>query len=224
MTKNFILVGSSSDLANDFINILKNKGENVVTISSSAVSDIKVENYITDLNKIVNNLNEMNNLIVIFFNGFLAENRPIKFPTDKEIKNTEYINFSIPYLITEELVSKGINVYKYVYISSIAAIKPRYKNFLYGLAKNKLEDNISKLVNNYLIFRFGKIQTKMSSTHADVPFTLSSSEAAEIIYNKIDEEKIIYPNFKLKLFSLLLYAIPSKILDFIERKLTSSGK
>ena len=50
------------------------------------------------------------------------------------------------------------DVKKYVFISSMAAVKLRNKNFIYGYYKKKLENNIlSGKLNNSLIFRFGKI-------------------------------------------------------------------
>jgi len=102
----------------------------------------------------------------------------------------------------------------------MAAIKPRSKNYIYGLSKSKLEKSVPKIIENYLIFRFGKIDTKMSGSHGSVPFSLSKNKAANIIFNKIESNKIVYPSLKLKLISLIISLMPIKIIDFIEKRLT----
>jgi len=219
MKKVFVLIGASSELSESFQIILNNNKKDYITISRSSNSDIFIENYIKDVKKIIKEITNYDNLYIIFFNGYLAENRPIEIPNDDDLIMTDYINFTIPYSLTKKFIESDLNISKFVYISSMAAIKPRNKNYIYGLSKSKLEKSLPKIIENYLIFRFGKIDTKMSESHGNVPFSLSQNEAANIIFNKIESNKIVYPSLKLKVISLIIFLMPMRVIDFIEKRL-----
>jgi len=191
MKKVFVLIGASSELSESFQIILNNNKKDYITISRSSNSDIFIENYIKDVKKIIKEITNYDNLYVIFFNGYLAENRPIEIPNDDDLIKTDYVNFTIPYSLTKKFIDSNLNISKFVYISSMAAI----------------------------IFRFGKIDTKMSGSHGSVPFSLSKNEAANIIFNKIESNKIVYPSLKLKVISLIIFLMPMRVIDFIEKRL-----
>ena len=97
----------------------------------------------------------------------------------------------------------------------MAAIKPRYKNFIYGNNKKKLEVSIKKEGVKYLIIRYGKIFTKMSEGHKTPPFSLSALDAAKILIKKIEKRGVVYPNFGLFLISILIKLTPSKLINLI---------
>ncbi len=219
MNRVFILIGASSELSESFQNILIKKEERYITISRLGNSDINIDSY-EEAEKIIRELKNYSNLYIVFFNGFLAENRPTEIPSYDEILKTDYVNFIIPYFLTQKFKDSGLNICKFIYISSIAAIKPRSKNYIYGLSKSKLEKSIAKLIDNYLIFRFGQIDTKMSNSHANVPLSLSKNEAAKIIYNKIERKNIVYSSLKLRMVSFLIYFLPINIIDLVEKRLT----
>jgi short-subunit dehydrogenase len=223
MNRVFILIGSSSDFSESFKNILNKNNEEFITISRSGEPNVTVEEYLDDCGKIVDNISDYKNLYFVFFNGFIAENRPFQSPSIDDISKTVYINYTIPFTLTKVFKENGLNVKKYIYISSMAAIKPRNKNFIYGLTKLKLEKSIPKLTNEYLFLRFGKINTKLSKSHEKVPFTLSKDEAAKILYKKIEKKKIVYPSLKFNLIAILIYFLPIKIIDKAERGVTNSG-
>jgi short-subunit dehydrogenase len=219
MNKTYVLIGASSDLAKSFKKILINKNEKFISISRSKDAQVTVVDYFKESDEIINQLKNYNNLYVIFFNGYLAENRPSQKPNHNDIVKTDYINFTIPYSLSDKFISHGLDVTKFIYISSVAAIKPRYKNFIYGLSKYKLEKTIPTITDEYLIFRFGKIQTKMSEKHSNVPFTLKKELAAEIMYKKIEKKHIVYPSFKIKFISSLISFLPLMIVNLSEKKI-----
>ena len=137
---NIVLIGADSEIAKEFKKIAVENSDNVLSISrNNDISDVKIDDYLLNTKEIVNKIKKIDRPIVIFFNGFLAENRPVKFPTEEEIFKTEKINLLIPYLLTRE-IKKEINIKKFIYMSSIAAIKPRMKNYIYGLAKKKFRN------------------------------------------------------------------------------------
>ena len=149
--ENIAIIGGSSELAKSFINLVDTKKFNVFSISRTVNSEmkqnsyLKVDDYILDSEKIINFLDNKKNLKIIFFNGFLAENRATQIPTSEEVSKTDFINFQVPYVLTRTFENNLKNVDKYIYISSMAAVKPRYKNYIYGLSKMKLETSIKFL-------------------------------------------------------------------------------
>ena len=99
----------------------------------------------------------------------------------------------------------------------MSAIKPRFKNYIYGLSKQWLEREIARLTKDYLIFRFGMIKTSMSKNHSPAPFTLSKEKASALLVKKINRRGIIYPLLGLKLISYIIKVLPIKFLDRYEK-------
>ena len=221
MQKDIILIGSSSELAEEFYKIInKDQTFNVHTISSKKRSnpDLLVNKYIEDIDSVSEFLGTFENPYIIFFNGHLRENRPSYFPNIEEIFDTFKINFLIPSLITKEAIKKNKNT-KFIYISTIAAIKSRKKNYIYGISKSLTEKFIKNIGFNFLILRFGKIKTEMSKSHNDPPFTLDKFEASMLIYKNIESNGIIYPTIGLKVSAFLIKFLPLKLLDYIEKNI-----
>jgi short-subunit dehydrogenase len=212
---NYVLIGSSSALSREFVNLsAEKKFYTVSTKDFSSNSHLQVCDYINDIDLITSFISKINNPTVIFFNGFMAENRPKQYPTIEEINKTLKVNYFVPLFLTEEIDEK-INVKKFVYMSSFAAIKPRNKNFIYGHSKRLLEETIASLnLKSYLFFRFGKINTNFSVGHNTSIFDLEVSKAARALAKHIDRKSgIIYPNFLTKLLSSLFYIIPLKAIN-----------
>ena len=218
--KNIALIGASSEISKDLLILLNEEGYRTYCVTTKSNDSLKcykklhIQDYLKEQDKIIQFLNDVPNLIIIFFNGFLAENRDEQFPNIDEIIKTDKINFIIPYSLTKSFNEKLNSINNFIFISSIAAVRPRYKNYIYGLSKRKLEESIKKIsLKNYLIIRFGKIQTAMSSKHNDPPFMLSSKEAAKFIKLSFGKRGIVYPKIGLFIISLILRFIPSKILN-----------
>jgi hypothetical protein len=220
MVKNIVLIGSSSELALEFIDIVsKDTAYKIHKISSKEASDpdLHTNDYLDDVNKITDYISELKSPYVIFFNGYLRENRPKYYPENEEIFKTFRVNFKIPLYLSKQIKNSTDNP-KFIFISTMAAIKLREKNYIYGSAKASLERNIKEEGLDFLFLRFGKIMTEMSSDHNDPPFTLSKSEAAILIRKLIDRKGVIYPTTGLKVMGFIITLLPSKILDFIEKK------
>jgi len=220
--ENIVIIGSSSEVANSFIKLIDKKGFNIYLVSrgdnrTQQNSFLKVDDYISDSEKIINFLANKNNLKIIFFNGFLAENRISQIPTSEEINKTDFINFQVPYVLTRTFENNLKNINKYIYISSMAAVRPRHKNYIYGLSKRKLETSI-KFLNpkKYLFIRFGKIITNMSKDHKDPPFVMTPESAGNFILKNLNSNGIIYSKFQLKVISYILKIIPFRLLKYLK--------
>jgi len=221
--ENIAIIGGSSELAKSFVNLVDTKKFIVFSISRTVNSEmkqnsyLKVDDYILDSEKIIDFLDNKKNLKIIFFNGFLAENRATQIPTSEEVSKTDFINFQVPYVLTRTFENNLKNVDKYIYISSMAAVRPRYKNYIYGLSKMKLETSI-KFLNpkKYLFIRFGKIITNMSKDHKDPPFVMTPESAGNFILKSLDSNGIIYPKFQLKIISYILKMTPFKLMKYLK--------
>ena len=217
---NIILVGASSEVSEEFVRKIDGK-HNIYKISSNNFGEttktLNVTDYLEEKLKIVNFIQEVDNPYIFFFNGYITENRPKQNPDIDEVKNTLKINFLVPYVITRSLLDVEKDVKKYIYISSFAAVKLRFKNFIYGQSKLLLEESIkSSPIDNFLIIRFGKINTSMSSNHAKTIFDMSKERAAEIL-EKFYEEKngVIYPTILIRVLSIIMIILPKKIIRIL---------
>ena len=220
--ESIVIFGSSSEVAVELQKILKEKDFDFYSLSRSEVekslsNHTQVNDYLEDYEKIYTLFDQLGPTYVIFFNGFLAENREQQIPSLSEIKKTDYINFLVPYELSNKLASDFVNIKKFIYISSMSAIRPRFKNYIYGLSKRKLEESIKYLnLQSYLIFRFGKIKTKMSIDHKDAPFTISAEKSARVILDKLDQTGIVYGNTGLYLISMVMKILPNFVLKKIK--------
>lgn len=221
MKQNFILIGSSSELAKEFSKLYE-KNYKFINITSNSESsrfdDLIVKDYMKEYEKIINFIKNINNPIIIFFNGFLAENRPIYNPNIEEIQKTFTINYLFPYLITKKLIENEIHFKKLVFLSSFAASKIRKKNYIYGSCKLLLEKSICNLdFNNFLFIRFGKINTQFSSSHNKTIFDMKKEKAAKILFEaSLNSVGVIYPTITIKIISIIIKILPSKIINFLK--------
>ena len=108
-----------------YIKKCKEHKYNIYCISRSFISEVSKSNqlvvtdYLKESDKIIKFIDQVDNSYVIFFNGYLAENRKKQYPNFEEIKKTIFINYSIPLTITKHL-SKSKKINKFIYISSMA--------------------------------------------------------------------------------------------------------
>ena len=214
---NIVILGSSSELSEQFVKII-GKNQNIYKISSGILVEnencLQIKDYQDDLARIINFIQKIDNPYIFFFNGYIAENRPYQNPTYDEVRKTIKINFLTPFQITQALLENNKDVKKYIYMSSFAAVKLRYKNFIYGQSKLLLEEFIkNSSIDNFLIIRFGKINTKMSANHKNTIFDMSKEQAAKII-EKFYIKKIgtVYPTILIRVMSIILIFIPKKLI------------
>ena len=82
MVNNYLIIGADSELAKAFIQFNSNKESEIFKISRNRVeSDLEIGDYIDDIDKVINYVKKLPSCYIIFFNGFLAENRPTQFPS-----------------------------------------------------------------------------------------------------------------------------------------------
>lgn len=220
VNKNIAIIGGSSEIAIAFKKLCIDQGINCLVFTRKLINNssyIKINDYLKESDEIIKNLMNLKNLKIIFFNGALYENRPIKFPTEQEIALTKLINYEIPIELTKKINKELKNIEKYVYISSMAAVKLREKNYIYGNFKKILEIDIKSLgLPSYLILRFGKVFTRMSEGHKTPPFSMTSVQAANAILKNLNKENIQYGNLGLLVISLIIKITPSKVISLLK--------
>ncbi len=226
MSKEFIIIGASSELGIELANVLKKENNLVFGISRNDIKPnyysetLIVSDYINDFERIKDFINKLNKPTLIFMNGYLKENRPDLEPDSNEIKNTIDANYLVPFTLTNEILKNNLKISKFIFLSSMSAIKPRLKNFIYGLSKQSLEKSIQILLEqNFILFRFGMIETNMSKNHKKAPFTISKHEAANLIFKNIYKKGIVYPLFGLRLIGIVMNILPLRLLNFLEKNI-----
>ena len=121
----------------EFSKLLNTNEINQVLITSNENLNLQnnesllVNDYLSDVQKIADFLKNYDNLVIIFFNGYLAENRDLKIPSHEEIEKTQKINFLIPYFLNLKKrkkftprTRKFIKIWKYSGIKGVAFITP----------------------------------------------------------------------------------------------------
>ncbi|MFL2669916.1 MAG: hypothetical protein ACJ0GD_01025 [Candidatus Actinomarina sp.] len=219
---NIAIIGSSSEIAQQFVRHVNTEEVNIYFVTSNKchsnenTKTLVIKDYLDEKNTISDYIKDLECSIVIFFNGYLAENRPIRFPTEKEINTTFKINYLIPIELTKLINKESKKVPKFIYISSMAAVRPRFKNYIYGLCKSNLEKSVTNLeLSEYLIIRFGKVKTKMSKNHKNPPSTISAEKAGKIISNKLEDNGLVHANINLFIISKIIKLLPKKIIEII---------
>jgi short-subunit dehydrogenase len=219
---NIAIIGSSSEIAQQFVRHVNTEEVNTYFVTSNKyhsnenTKTLVIKDYLDEKNTISDYIKDLECSIVIFFNGYLAENRPIRFPTEKEINTTFKINYLIPIELTKLINKESKKVPKFIYISSMAAVRPRFKNYIYGLCKSNLEKSVTNLeLSEYLIIRFGKVKTKMSKNHKNPPSTISAEKAGKIISNKLEDNGLVHANINLFIISKIIKLLPKKIIEII---------
>ena len=217
---NYLIFGSSSELAQEFLSKLNSKNIYCISTKPDLVSKnyLCITDYLRDIDEILSFCQNISNPTVIFFNGYLHENRPNVKPNKQQIQKTFEINYVVPFELTKCLLSSKLTIKKFIYISSFAAVKLRYKNFNYGSSKKLLELSINSLgLKKYLFVRFGKINTKMSSTHRSTIFDLKKEKAAELLLNKIKNNTgIVYPNLTTRVLATILIMLPNALIKILK--------
>ena len=219
---NIAIIGSSSEIAQQFVRHINTEEVNTYFVTSNRyhsnenTKTLVIKDYLDEKNTISDYIKDLECSIVIFFNGYLAENRPIRFPTEIEINTTCKINYLIPIELTKLINKESKKVPKFIYISSMAAVRPRFKNYIYGLCKSNLEKSVIDLeLSEYLIIRFGKVKTKMSKNHKNPPSTISAEKAGKIISNKLEDNGLVHANNNLFIISKIIKLLPKKIIEII---------
>lgn len=111
-----------------------------------------------------------------------------------------------------------------LYISSVAAMRPRIKNFTYGASKTAADffaEGLSfKYRNDGLflhILRPGFVFTKMSKDFKPAPFAINTAEVAALALRGLKKgQTIIYAPSILKIVMNLLKIIPRTLFDWLK--------
>ena len=224
-SKNICLIGASSDLGIEIAKLCKEiDGLYVYGVSQSNAeidglyeSVLSISSYDTRKQEITAFVRENEISDIILLNGYIGKNN---HPVEKIVQ----INLSIPLALISHLEDSNLKNITYTVISSLAASRPRDKNYVYGLSKYMLEESLlSRPTGRYIIFRSGFIRTKMTKDHKEPPFSKNPEQVAKKIINSITNNQkrisIKYSSFQVMFLFYIFKVIPLYILNTIERKL-----
>ena len=223
--KKICLIGASSDLGVEVAKVCGSRNMYQVFGVSRQESRNKslyeeiliVSDYESDKEMIGDFVAKHNVTDIILFNGFIGKN-------NKPVEKIVEINLSIPLSLINSIEMNADGNITYTIISSLAASRPRAKNYIYGLSKYLLEESIrNRDVGKYIIFRSGFIRTKMTADHKEPPFTKNPEEVAEKLTKAIGNNKkkvsIVYSSLPILLLFNIFKVIPLSILNALEKRL-----
>ena len=112
-----------------------------------------------------------------------------------------------------------------LHISSVAGLRPRRRNFVYGVSKFGVDFIAQGLQKNLVgknvfitILRPGFVHTKMTKNMPPAPFATERTEVAKIASKALLKRKrIVYAPRILKLVMLVLRLLPERIFRFLDR-------
>lgn len=159
--------------------------------------------------------------LVILAAGYLPSEN-LEFDLNS-VEKTLLINALSSIMLLSGFVNliKDVEGAQILVISSVAATRPRLKNFTYGTSKKALDFYARGLQNKFSnsaikisLLRPGFVYTKMTTSFKPAPFALKQSKVAEIaVKGLLKNKKIIYAPKKLKLVMKLVELIPRIIFN-----------
>jgi len=231
-----VLIGSTSEIGIAILSKLNYTstskivfiGRKVPKQTIYSTSNQEVEFIECDLleNEAVNNalksLEKLNSIdLVIVAAGYLPlENQEFNC---LEVHKALMINaVSIPLIIASVMkIMQYQTSGKILLISSVAAMRPRIRNFTYGASKNTADFFTVGLINKFRnsktrvkILRPGFVYTKLTRDFKPAPFAISSQEVAKIAVQGIfKKQEVIYAPKKLRVVMLILKILPRSIFN-----------
>jgi len=109
VAKNFILIGANSEFAATFADKLIKNNHKVFGVSREFIpylnknEQMQLKNYNEKSTDLLYFIERIESPYIVFFNGFLAENRPTYSPTYKEIEKTIYANYLTPLHLFDQM-------------------------------------------------------------------------------------------------------------------------
>ena len=235
--KTVLLLGGNSDIAISTAKVFAKNGYNLqLTYRSiqdleTVVSDIKIRFNVdvryyrldilktNDFNSFIKSLDRLPDVIICCVG--LMGNQGVDETNFLNFKNVLRTNFEGPAILLQKLVQK-IHKKKFITIigiSSIAGIRGRGSNYIYGSAKAGFISYLSGLRSRFndsthvITVLPGYVNTKMTK-HLSLPrlLTSSSEEIAKKIYNGYKRNYYyIYPNKLWKTIAFIIKIIPEFI-------------
>lgn len=237
--RHVVLYGANSDIGNSILGQLPLKADSRLTlIGRSAESnrppvqgfrsseyyqhDLRELTSYDGLQKFFNSLNDVD--LIIFASGILPEEN--EDLTHNSVMNTISVNTlgacAVLSIATDYLLKEGGG--HLLFLSTVAAKRPRLKNFTYGASKVGADFFARGLGHKYrrnavfiTVIRPGYVYTKMSSRFPPAPFSISADKAAQIATKAmLKNRKVVYAPRKLRVVMNLLILVPRRIFNRLD--------
>ena len=225
--QNVLLVGSSSQIGNAIVDFLPcSSSSRVFRIGVDPTSDFSL-----DLNSHVSfdSLSFINELpdidVAIFASGFLASSQNQEIHT--EITRMALVNFAnLILLINQISLRMKVQGYgKIVILSSVAALRPRTENYVYGATKSGLDfysrglqAQLKGTGVSILLVRPGFVSTNMTKNLEPAPFAVTPEFVGKSVAAALRRDtRVLYIPRVLKFVFFALRLLP----EWLFAKITS---
>ena len=235
----YLIIGANSDIAKSYVSLIsKKEKDSFFILCSQNVDSLQIftkEQQIENRSEILylNLLQDMSfqNFIknlktkpktILYAAGICPDNETV-FESQEMIDDMVKVNYtSAIKLLNLLILDYNPFLTKVIGISSIAGIRGRKSNFMYGSTKAAFHQYLfglrQKLQANSVIVQSvtpGAVKTKMTA-HLKLPFFASSpNDIARSIYNAKNKFQI-YPNFIWRIISIVVKFAPTKIVSLLK--------
>ncbi len=213
--KTIALVGASSEIGNAVVRSLGVEtlkslfifGRDSTLVDSYQSQGIDTQFFQLDVEKkdfhknLQENLNSLGPIdLAILALGYLPQENKDSEPNF--VLQSMLINATGSSVVLSCFVNKMLNQHsgKILYISSVASMRPRIKNFTYGASKKAVDFFVQGLQSKYRksnlkisLVRPGYVYTKMSKNFKPAPFAIKSDKVAQLAIKGLQKQKeVIY--------------------------------
>ena len=225
--QNILLVGGTSEIGNSILECLPLiPNPKIFRIGKDISSDINLDlsSKIEPVNlEFIENLPDID--VAIFASGILGKSPDLQ--NNDEVYQMAMVNFvnSILFInrVTAKMSLQGHG--KIIVLSSVAALRPRVENYIYGATKSGLDFYVRGLQEQLrgsgvsaLLVRPGFIHTKMTAGMAVAPFAIHPQAVGIAVASALVRGKsLVYVPRILKFVFVILNFLPKSLF----RKITS---
>jgi decaprenylphospho-beta-D-erythro-pentofuranosid-2-ulose 2-reductase len=187
--------------------------------SLAGFSSIEVSTYSFSQFSVLKELNGIDLDICIIATGFLPK---INELSSENVTDSLTANLTVPALIASDV---ALHMKKQAHglivgLSSIAAVRVRPDNWIYGFAKSAFDQFLQNMAKDLkgtgvsvLIIRSGMVRTKMSSHLKEAPLTVDPEEIAYAIRRNLrSDSAIIWVPKPLRILGFILRLLPYSLL------------
>jgi decaprenylphospho-beta-D-erythro-pentofuranosid-2-ulose 2-reductase len=236
--RHVVLYGANSDIGNSILGQIPLKADSRLTLIGRSAENTRppvqgfqsYEYFQHDLRDLTSydNLQEffhsLNDIDLIIFAGGILPDENEDLTCDSVI-NTISVNTlgtcAVLSVATEYLLKESGG--HLLFLSTVAAKRPRLKNFTYGASKAGSDFFARGLAHKYrnndvfiTVIRPGYVYTKMSSRFPPAPFSTSADKVAVIALRAmLKRKKVVYAPRKLRLIMNLLTLVPRRIFNLL---------
>ena len=236
-----LVIGGKSDIALSIVGTLPISADAEIILCGRHMSDLilspnldhfnieRVEvdfTNIFDAQNIIESIFHIGDVVIVILAYSILSNNESQLDSHL-FANVLNTNFYSQAIILNHVYAKMVSQKhgQILYISSVAGLRPRKVNFVYGISKfgvDLISQGLQKMsvgTNVFItILRPGFVHTKMTAGLPPAPFAITQMSLAKIAVKGLKKRrKVIYAPRKLRMIMLILKLLPERIFRILDK-------